>query len=126
MTTMVCFDVAGAAYCLPVHATRSVRTVDGLIRLPDAVADVTGILPGDPPLTVISPLHARGTHVLVLDVDGMAFGLLVDAVTGIKRVDEADIRPAPAGQDSALVCGTLESDGRLLLVADAKALAARL
>jgi chemotaxis signal transduction protein len=123
---MVCFRAAGAAYCVPVQATRSVRTADGMIALPEPAPDVTGIIPGDPPLTVISPLRAQGTHILVIEAGGKTFGLLVDAVTGLQRIDDADIRPAPQGQDRPLISGTLDTDGHLVLVADPTALAGRL
>ena len=113
MTTMVYFEAAGAQYCLPVQATRSVRTADGMIALPDPAADVTGIIPGDPPLTVISPLQSTGTHILVIEAGGKTFGLLVDAVTGLQRIDEGDIRPAPQGQDRRLISGTVDTDGQL-------------
>jgi chemotaxis signal transduction protein len=126
MTTMVCFQAAGASYCLPVQATRSVRTADGLIALPDPDCDVTGILPGDPPLTVISPLQSTGARILVIEVGEKTFGLLVDAVTGLQRVNDADVRAAPQGQRRPLVSGTLETDGNLVLVADPSALAGRL
>ena len=126
MTTMVYFDAAGAQYCLPVQATRSVRTADGMITLPDPAPDVTGIIPGDPPLTVISPLQSKGRHVLVIEVGGRTFGLLVDAVTGLKRIDDDDIRPAPPGQDRRLISGTVDTGGRLVLVADPTALAEQL
>jgi chemotaxis signal transduction protein len=125
---MVCFQAAGTGYCLPVEATRAVRPVLGLVVLPAARADIVGLLPGAPPLTVVAPLGAGGGagQVLVVQVDGTTFGLLVDNVSGLRRVDEADIRIAPQGQDRGLVCGTVEADGRLLLVADATALAERL
>lgn len=126
MTTMVCFQAAGAAYCVPLHATRSVRTADDLVPLPDPAADVVGMIPGDPPLTVISPLRSEGGHILVMEADDKRFGLLVDVVTGLERFDGDDIRPAPEGQDRTLVSGTLEADGRLVFVADPSALAGRL
>ena len=126
MLTMVCFQAAGSAYCVPLQATRSVRTTDDLVVLPDPAADVVGVLPGDPPLTVISPLRSEGKHILVIEADNKSFGLLVDVVTGLERFDDADVRPAPGGQQRALVSGTLETDGRFLLVADPSALAARL
>jgi chemotaxis signal transduction protein len=126
MTTMVYFEAAGARYCLPVQVTRSVRIADEMIALPDPAVDVAGIIPGDPPLTVISPLRSNGTHVLVIEADGKTFGLLVDAVTGLRRIDDADIRPAPQGQDRPLISGTLDTGGSLVLIADPSVLARQL
>jgi chemotaxis signal transduction protein len=126
MTTMVRFDADGAKYCLPVQVTRAVRTSAGMIALPDPACDVSGIIPGDPPLTVISPLRSSGHHILVIEADGKCFGLLVDAVTGLTRVDDRDIQPAPHGQDRRLIRGTLHTDGQLVLLADPTELAGRL
>ena len=126
MMTMVCFLAAGAAYCVPVQATRSVRPADDLISLPDPATGVVGVIPDDPPLTVISPLRSEGGQILVLEVGEKIFGLLVDEVTGLERVDRDAIRPTPQGQDRQLVSGTLDTNGRLVLVADPSALAERL
>lgn len=127
MTTMVCFTAAGNAYCLPVAAVRSVGTTDGMVDLPDPADDVTGILPGDPSMTVISPLGAGGSRLLVIETGDTTFGLVVDEVTGLRKIREEDIRSAPRGQDRSLVCGTLDpDDGPLLLVVDPVALAGRL
>ena len=126
MTMMVCFTAASAEYCLPVQSARSVRTTDEMISLPDPNPDVTGMLPGDPPLTVISPLHSERGHILVLEAGGKTFGLLVDAVTGLKRIDDAELGPAPEGQGRPLVSGTLYNEGRLVMVADPSALAGEL
>jgi chemotaxis signal transduction protein len=123
---MVCFEAAGTRYCLPVGVTRAVRTADGMTPLPDPAADVTGIIPGDPPLTVISPLRSTGDRVLVIEAGGKVFGLLVDEVTGLQRIEDADVRPAPQGQHQPLVCGTFDTDGRVTLVADPSALAQQL
>ena len=126
MTTMVCFVAAGAAYCLPVEATRAVRPARGMITLPAGRPAVTGIVPGDPPLSVISVLGAGGRQIIVVEADGKKFGLLVDAVSGLRRVDETDIRPAPDGQDRPLVAGTIDPGDGLVFVADPVAMAARL
>jgi len=47
-------------------------------------------------------------------------------VTGLQRIDDADIQPAPQGQDRPLISGTLDTDGHLVLVADPTALAGQL
>ena len=124
--TMVCFEASGTPYCLPLEATLSIRSADDLVPLPDPAADVAGLIPGDPALTVISPLGADGGHIIVIEAAGKTFGLLVDEVTGLQRVDAADIRPAPQGQARPLVSGTLGADGQLVFVADPIALGDRL
>ncbi len=126
MTTMVCFTAAGAAYCMPVEATRAVRRSVGVITLPAARPDVAGIIPGDPPLTVLSALGAGGNHILVVEIADHTFGLQVDSVTGLRRIDDADIRPAPRGQERTLISGTIETGGDLMMVTNPNALAARL
>jgi len=126
MTTMVCFHATGTSYCMPVDATRAVRSIEGMVRLPAGRSDVAGIIPGNPPLTVISPLGTGGRSILVVEANGEVFGLLVDVVTGLRWIDPADIRLAPHGQDRPLVSGTVDTDGGLTLVTDPGALAAQL
>ena len=126
MTTMVCFRSAGTDYCIPVNATRAVRRSSGMIALPAPGPHTAGILPGKPPLTVISPLGSGGSHVLIVEAGDITFGLLVDAVTGLRRITDADISPLPAGQDRPLVCGTIDTGEQLVLVTDPNALAGRL
>jgi len=126
MTTMVCFESAGTAYCLPVDATCAVRRTSGMIMLPAPGPDIAGILPGEPPLTVISALGASGTHVLIVEAGERIFGLLVDSVTGLRKIPDSDISPPPAGQKRPLVCGTIQTGDQLVLVADPNALAGRL
>jgi chemotaxis signal transduction protein len=123
---MVCFDSAGVAYCLPVDLARAVLPAAGMISLPAGRTDVTGVVPSTPPITVISVLGPGGHHILVLEVDGKKFGVVVDAVTGLRRVDERDISPAPQGQERKLVCGTVDAGSGLVFVADAVAMAERL
>ena len=123
---MVCFQASGTAYCLPVETTRAVLSASGMVSLPAPHPDVSGIIPGNPPLTVISPLGTDGAHILVISTDDLTFGLQVEQVTGLRRVDEADIHPAPRGQQDQLVSGTIDFRGELVMVASATALAGRL
>jgi hypothetical protein len=126
MTMMVCFRSAGAAYCLPVRAALAVRPATGLVSLPAPGTDVVGIMPGDPPLTVLAPLGRGGAQVLVVESGERTFGVLVDAVTGLQRIADGDIHAAPGGQDRPLVCGTVDGSDELLLLTDAAALGGRL
>jgi chemotaxis signal transduction protein len=144
MTTLVCFRTGHGAYAVPVEATVAVRPATGLVHLPGSRAGVAGVLPGDPPLTVLTALGhpapgqtapghpAPGQtapgggrqQVLVVRFDNRDYGLLVEEVTGLRRVESDDIGPAPAGQDLGFFTGVLQRDTELTLIADPAVLAA--
>jgi chemotaxis signal transduction protein len=123
MRTMVEFSVSGTDYCLPVEAARAVRSNVGMIALPAPRPHVAGLLAGDPPLTVVAPFGRDGQRVIVLEVDDLVYGLLVDTVAGLRRVDETAVRAAPRGQHREIVSGSITIDGHLLLLTDPAAMA---
>jgi chemotaxis signal transduction protein len=127
MRTMVRFSMSGIEYCLPVESTRAVRALEGLVPLPAPRQHVAGLLPGDPPLLVLSPFGVGGRRIIVVQADDdVAFGLLVDEVAGLRRIDETSVRTAPRGQERGLVSGTVDMDGELVMVADPTAMGADL
>jgi chemotaxis signal transduction protein len=123
---MVCFRTAQGQFALPVESTLSVRGIDGLVELPSAGADTVGVLPGDPPLSVLSTLGAGDDHVLVVVCDDVRYGVHVLEVLGVRRIGDDQIGPPPLGQLDGLIAGTISGLGELVLLADAEALAARL
>jgi chemotaxis signal transduction protein len=126
MKTMVCFRTAQGRFALPVESTLSVAGIAGLVLLPAPRADVVGLLPGEPPISVLATFGTGGEHVVIIVSDGLKFGLQVLEVVGVQHFDDNQIGPPPAGQDGGLVSGVVGGSGLLVLVVDAKALAARL
>ncbi len=126
MKTMVCFRTAAGRFALPVESTLSVRSLEGMVELPCPRADIVGLLPGDPPLSVLRTLGAGGEHVLVVETGSVRYGVHVLEVLGVRRFDDAQVGPPPDGQLDGLVAGALTEAGELVLVADAAALAGRL
>lgn len=126
VVTVVDFRTAAGRYCVPVDAAVAVRFASGLIDLPSPRAGVVGILPDDQPITVLSVLGSGRHHVLVLAAGGHTFGLLVEEVTGLSRIDDGDIHVAPDGQAEALISGMIRRDDGVVLVADPAAMASRL
>ena len=126
MITVVGFRTGDGRYCVPVEATVAVRAAAGLIPLPSPLPGVVGVLAGDEPLSVLGVLGRGSHHVLILAAGGRTFGLLVEEVTGLRRVEDDQIGASPAGQSDALIVGVISgSDGPVLLV-DPGALAGRL
>jgi chemotaxis signal transduction protein len=126
MMTVVEFHTGTGRYCVPVDAAVAGRPASGLVDLPAPRAGVVGILPAAKPITVLAVLGSGSDHVLVLTAEGHTFGLLVQEVTGLSRIDPATIHSAPDGQDVAFISGVIKRDDGLVLVADPAALADRL
>ena len=124
MTTLVCFRAAGARYAVPVASTRAVRPASAMVAVPLAEGGVVGVLPGNPVLSVISPLGAgdAAAHVIVVTTPERDYGLLVDAVTDVCTVDDAAIQPAP---DGGVVVAVAERGDGVVLIADPVAMGAR-
>ena len=127
MRTLVRFRGRGADYALPVESVAEVRSASELTPLPAPKPDVAGLMPHrDGALTVLSVLDDAGAHVLVVDDGEVSFGLLVDEVVGVERVDPDRIGAPPRGQARDAVTGVFREQGRLVLVLDTAALRGRL
>jgi chemotaxis signal transduction protein len=121
--TLVRFRSAEAAYALPVEHVTEVRSAADMRPLPAPRQGVAGIVPrADGALTVLSVLGDAGDHVIVVDDSNLTFGLLVDEVTAVMRVEDDRIGPPPQGQAGGTVAGVIHDDGELVLVLDAVAL----
>src|SRR3954451_20972573 len=88
LRTMVCFRVGGVSFWLPVEASRAVRGATGIGALPAPRPDIAAPLPAPrphpagppaapPPVPVVCALGNAGRQILLVEVDGTTFGLLV-------------------------------------------------
>lgn len=124
MKPMVRFRAQGGHYVVPVEDVRQVRTADNVSLLPLGREGVAGlVMHGNVALPVLSVLGSDGDRLIVLEVDGRRFGLLVEEVSGVADVDERRLGPAPEGQASMLITGVLDSEQDIALVIDAGVLA---
>ena len=124
MTTIVRVRTPDGDYALPVDRVREVRSVGGLTPLPEARDGVAGLLHlGSTTITVLSLLASEGAHVVVIDVDDVTFGLLVDEVAGVEQVADDAVGPSPAGQGRVMVDGVLTTADGVVLRLDVSALA---
>jgi chemotaxis signal transduction protein len=122
MTTMVCFRAGGTDYAVPVENVREVRSSEALLPLPTPRPGVMGLLSDrGNALTVIAPLGDGHDHVLLLDHDDHAFGLLVAEVTGVVKI-AGEVGPPPAGQIDHYISGVFTTPDGLVLLVDVAAL----
>lgn len=127
MRTIVRFRTPKGDYALPVERVAEVRPAAELTLLPASQRGVAGVMRrGGGALTVLSILGELGRHVIVIDHGTVAFGLLVEEVTGVHRVDDELIGPPPPGQDDGTVAGVIVDGNGVVLLLDTEALRARL
>ncbi len=126
MITLVWFRTTTGSFALPVHATLGVRRTDGMVELPQPLPGVVGLLPGEPPISVLSVLGSGDGQVLVATSDNAPYGVHVTEVVGVRRIPDDQIEPAPLGQRDGLITGIVYLDNEMVLIADEHVLAARL
>jgi len=123
MTTLVRFRASDATYALPVEHVTEVRSAADMTALPTPRTGVAGLVARpDGALTVLSVLSSSGEHVIVVDHGAVTFGLLVDEVVEVARIDDDRIGPPPQGQAGGTVAGVIHEEGGLVLVLDPVAL----
>jgi chemotaxis signal transduction protein len=119
MPTMVRFRTLDGTYAIPVVNAVEVRRSTSVIALPAPAIGVAGIIERDgATLPVVNALGGGTRHVLVVTSGEDQVGLLVEEVTGVFHISEAEIGAPPPGQDGPLVDGVLsEADGMTFVVA---------
>lgn len=126
---LISFAVGKQEFCIDVMSVREIRGWTPATVLPHSQAFVRGVINlrgAVLPIIDLSvrlgfpPVEAMGRHVIiVVQVGSQVAGLLVDAVSDILTVSDADILPPPdVASDMAkrFVSGLLAMDGRMISI----------
>lgn len=124
-TKTVEFDLGGQAYCVDIGYITEVTAVSNLTPLPNAGSHVRGVmdLRGqatsiiDPTVLLGVESSNDGEAVLVFDPDATgddALGWVVDEVTKVTDVDEADIDTGPVANSDG-VRGIVHRDDEFVI-----------
>jgi len=128
---LVCFRLADEEFGVDINTVREIVRVPEITYIPRAPGYVRGIanLRGNVLPVIDGRLRlylpeiepTERTRVLILDVSGVTTGIVVDAVSEVKRIATADIDPPPAvtnsGVDSSFLSGVVKLDkGKRLIL----------
>lgn len=130
LETWVTFQVAGETMAFPVEAVKEVLRVEAVTRVPHAPAVVRGIINVRGRVVPLVDLRARlglpiieitsKSRVVMTTFRDRLFGLLVDAVDRIVRIDAASFKPLPddvmTAQSEYIVGVSQERDSLLVLL----------
>jgi purine-binding chemotaxis protein CheW len=126
---LIAFAVGQQEFCIDVMSVREIRGWTPATVLPHSQPFVRGVINLRGAVLPIMDLAVRlgypqaetmARHVIiVVQVGSQVVGLLVDAVSDILTVNEADIMPPPevaSEMAKRFVCGLLAMDGRMLSI----------
>lgn len=133
-STYVTFDLASQTLGVSVGHVREILDLQKVSRLPNAPADIEGVIDIRGQAVPIYDLGARlGLHhgpegedsrIIVFEVatgdKPQAMGVLADRVRNVTQIGDEAIEPAPAmgGRGSAMLRGLSRQDGELVMLLD--------
>jgi purine-binding chemotaxis protein CheW len=129
--TWVTFALAGETYALPVSHVLEILRVAGITRVPHAPRVIRGVTNMRGKVLLVVDLRGRlgiepaevtaQSRILVVSSRGRLFGLLVDAVHQVERVDLQTVQPPPPDvmtAQSDYLIGVCQIGPRLVLLLD--------
>lgn len=129
---LVVFKLGKEEYGVEIHEVREIIKKDKITNVPNAPTFVDGIINLRGKIVVVINLLKRfgtfkeeehkGTHVIISEVEGNSFGILVDEVSEVLRISNDDIKKAPGIIASKIHADYLKGVGivgeRLLIMLD--------
>ncbi|GAA5415126.1 chemotaxis protein CheW [Paraliobacillus ryukyuensis] len=127
----IVFDLKGEEYALPVEYVGSIERMMHITRVPQTASFVKGVLNLRGVVTPIVDLRDRfgfdavtetdSTRIIILEVNGLEVGLIVDAAYDVIDIPKEAIEPPPEVIGSVQVDyihGVAKLDERLLILLD--------
>lgn len=128
---VVVFHLGGEVYGINIGTVREIIRMQAITFVPDAPGFVRGVINLRGRVIPVVDLRTRfafpvtpatpDSRILVVDSGGIDIGVIVDAVTEVRRIDDATIEP-PSGllttDDTSYIEGITNADGRLLILLD--------
>ena len=125
------FRLGGEEYCIDILKVQEIRGYDAVTRIantPDFIKGVINLRGTIVPIIDLrikfrlgSPSYDAFTVVIILNVAGRVVGVVVDSVSDVLTLSDAQIRPAPdfsAALDTQYVTGLGAIEERMLILVD--------
>ncbi len=129
------FRLGEEEYAIDILKVQEIRGYEQVTRIANAPAFIKGVINLRGTIVPIvdlrikfnlgEPAYTPFTVVIILNVARRVVGVVVDSVSEVIRLADAEIRPAPefcASIDTGFIRGLASQEGRLVIVADIEAL----
>lgn len=131
---LVVFQLGREDYALEVAEVREIIPVMGVTRMPNAPGYLKGVLNLRGQIIAVIDLAERlgiegdaeaDRRIIVLDLEEVRAGLLVDNVLEVARVPAETLEPSPlASPDAGVIRGVIKYGNKLLILLDAAGIVA--
>ncbi|MDZ5473460.1 chemotaxis protein CheW [Bacillus sp. 31A1R] len=128
---LIIFQLKGKEYAIPVSQVRSIEKVQHITRVPGIAPFVKGVINLRGVVTPIIDLRSRfdidevnysdSTRVIIVALEDMEVGLIVDAANDVIDVATNSIEPPPeivGMKEADYINGVVKIDKRLLILLD--------
>ena len=128
---LVTFSIGGEEFGVDILKVQEIIRMLDITRVPKAPEFVEGVINLRGKVIPIIDLrkrfglvskgHDKNTRIIVIDINDMIVGYIVDSVSEVLRIHAATVEPPPpvvAGLDSEYISGVGKLDDRLLIFLD--------
>lgn len=127
---LVSFNLGAEEYAVEVLKVREIIRMTPITHIPNTPPSVEGIVNLRGKVIPIISLRNRfgmmstdddqHTRIMVMDITGKLMGFIVDGVSEVIRISNAEIQPPPSiaagGVDQDFICGVIKHGEQLLLM----------
>lgn len=128
---LIVFQLKDKEYAIPVSHVNSIEKIEHITRVPNVSPHVKGVINLRGVVTPIIDLRTRfgfeevpysdRTRIIIVSVDQMEVGLIVDGANDVIDIHSHQIEPQPevvGGVENAFIEGVVKVDNRLLILLD--------
>ena len=128
---LIIFQLKGKEYAIPVSEVRSIEKVQHITRVPSSSHFVKGVINLRGVVTPIIDLRSRfgmeedaysdSTRVIIVALEDMEVGLIVDAANDVLDVQTESIEPQPevvGSEEADFISGVVKVGKRLMILLD--------
>ncbi|MGD0657384.1 MAG: chemotaxis protein CheW [Syntrophorhabdales bacterium] len=130
---LVTFRLEDEEFGVDILKVQEINKMIDITRIPNAPPFVEGVINLRGKIIPIVDLRKRlgfegrsydkSTRIIVVELEGMVLGFIVDSVSEVLRISESTVEPPPAlvsGVDSEYIEGVGKLDNRLLILLELK------
>ncbi len=132
---LVTFRLGNEEFGIDIKKVQEINKMIGITKIPNAPSHVEGVVNLRGKIIPIVSLRTKlgfgqaewdkSTRIMVVEVEGLTLGFIVDSVSEVLRIHDVKVEPAPSitgGNDSAYIEGVINLADRILILLDLKAL----